>query len=200
MATNSTYCTSISPFLTVTAWGGTPPPFDSNSTRTCNPSPPPLSSLPFQRWYPWVSAPVVRGHSSPPSYFHSNCHPPTFALFNFQHWWLLPTDCGNALTTHDNFCPTLLWLHLELQFAFWWFSRNSSSTSTLSWVNLRFVSCTSRSLPIILFILFFTWCHFYYFSDDTIFYLFSSSSHFSIYKYLIWQECSHLVLFGHPVR
>ena len=33
-----------------------------------------------------------------------------------------------------------------------------------------------------------------------IFYLFSPSSHLGIYKYLIWQEISHLVLFGHPVR
>ncbi len=45
----------------------------------------------------------------------------------------------------------------------------------------------------------FPWHHFYYFSHCAIFHLFSPSSHLVIYKY-IWQESSHLILFGHPVR
>ena len=50
------------------------------------------------------------------------------------------------------------------------------------------------------FIFIFTWRDFHHFSHHTIFHLFSPSSHLGIYKYLIWQESSHFVLFGHPVR
>ena len=57
-----------------------------------------------------------------------------------------------------------------------------------------------RSISYFILYFIFPWRHFYYFSHCAIFHLFSPSSHLGIYKYLIWQESSHLVLFGHPVR